>query len=131
MAQYFFINQHSELPILEMRLIENGRYGSIDHEAFYIAIQNAEIYFTMIDIDTGVTRVAHQAAGLLENIDCPGTYNMYYQFKKRDTQRVGSYRGQFEIAFGSDLKNEFTNRNLIVPIHDSLIINVISDLIKK
>lgn len=129
--QVFFINQHSELPILEMKLIENGRYGSIDHESFYIALQNARLYFTMIDIDTGVTRIAHQPAGLLENLDCPGTYNIYYQFKKRDTQRVGSYRGQFEIVFGSDVQNEFTSRTLIIPIHDELVIKIMDGLIKK
>jgi hypothetical protein len=129
--QHFFINKNSELPILELKLIENGRYGSIDHESFYTAIQNANIYFTMIDVDTAVTRIAHQPAGLLENLDCPGTYNIYYQFRKTDTQRVGSYRGQFEIVFGSDVKNEFTSKILIVPIHDELIINVTDGLIKK
>jgi len=129
--QHFFINKNSELPILEMRLIENGRYGSIDHETFYIAIQNANLFFTMIDVDTGVTRIAHQPAGLLENLDCPGTYNIYYQFRKRDTQRVGRYRGQFEIVFGLDVKNEFTSRTLIVPIHDELIVNVMDGSIKK
>ena len=131
MAQYFYINQNSELPILEMRLIENGRYGSIDHESFYIAIQNANLYFTMIDIDTGVTRIAHQPAGILENRDCPGTFNIYYQFTKRDTQRVGSYRGRFEIVFGDDLINEFTGRTLIIPIHDELVICVMDGSIKK
>jgi hypothetical protein len=129
--QNFFINKDSELPILEMSLIEDGRYGSIDHESFYTAVQNANIYFTMIDVNTGVTRIAHQPAGLLENPDCPGTYNIYYQFKKRDTQRVGSYRGQFEIIFGSDVLNEFTSRVLIVPIYDELIVNVIVGSIKK
>jgi len=131
MTQNFFINKDSELPVLEMRLIENGRYGSIDHESFYTAIQNANLYFTMIDIDTGVTKVAHKPAGIWENDDCPGTFSIYYQMTKHDTARVGKYRGQFEIVFGSDTENEFTGRTLVVPIADELVINVREGLINK
>jgi hypothetical protein len=131
MAQSFFINKNSELPVLEMKLIENGRYGSIDHESFFTALQNADLYFTMHDIDTAVVKVAHQKAGLIENTDCPGTFNIYYQMTKHDTTRVGRYRGQFEIVFGKDVENEFTGRTLIVPIADELIVNVMDGLIKK
>jgi hypothetical protein len=129
--QEFFINRGSRLPVLEMSLIENGRYGSEHHAAFYVALQNATIYFNMVDIITGVPRIAHQRATIVENEDCPGTYNLQYQWRKRDTERVGKYRGQFEIVFGDDNDSEFSEQNLVVPIYDELIININDGLIKK
>jgi hypothetical protein len=114
-----------------MKLIEQGRTGSDAHEPFYQALQNADIYFTMIDIDTGVTKVAHQPAILIENEGCTGQFNIAYEWKSRDVSRIGKYRGQFEIEFGEDNTREFAGRNLIVPIQNQLIVNVTEGLIKK
>ena len=53
--QEFYINQNSTLPTLRMELIEDGRH---DYNKFFEAIQNADITFTMVNLDTGVTKIA-------------------------------------------------------------------------
>ena len=129
--QNFFINKDSLLPILEMKLIEYGRVGSESHNPFYQALQNANIFFNMIDIDTGVVKIAHQPATIIENVGCSGQFNIAYEWKPRDVARVGKYRGQFEIIFDKDNVPEFAGRNLIVPIQNELIINITEGAIKK
>jgi hypothetical protein len=129
--QHFFINKGSILPILELKLIDNGRVGSTAHVPFYEALQNADIYFTMTDVDTGVCKVAHQPGVLIEADGCSDQFNIGYEWKPRDVSRVGRYRGQFEIIFGDDNMIEFSGKNLIVPIQNQLIINVTEGIIKK
>ena len=119
------------MPILEMKLIEYGRVGSDAHVPFYQALQNADLFFTMIDIETGVTKVAHQPAILIESDTCTGQFNIAYEWKPRDVSRIGKYRGQFEIVFGDDNIAEFAGKNLIVPIQNQLVINVTEGVIKK
>ena len=129
--QNFFINKNSILPILEMKLIEYGRVGSETHNSFYQAIQNADIFFNMVDVDTGVVKIAHQPGTIIENTGCSGQFNIAYEWKPRDVTRVGKYRGQFEIIFDKDNDPEFAGRNLIVPIQNELIINITEGVVKK
>ena len=51
----FFINKNATLPVLKLELIRDGRN---DFEKFFELIQNADIYFTMTDVVTGVKRIA-------------------------------------------------------------------------
>ena len=53
--QYFYIKQGSTLPTIRMELIEDGRH---DFHKFHECIQGADITFTMVNIDTNVTKVA-------------------------------------------------------------------------
>ena len=129
--QNFFINKGSILPILEMKLIEHGRTGSDVHEPFYQALQNADIFFNMTDVDTGVVKIAHQPAILIEADGCTDQFNIAYEWKPRDVSRPGKYVGKFEIIFDNDNVSEFAGRNLIVPIQNQLIVNVTEGLIKK
>jgi len=129
--QNFFINKGSILPILEMKLIEYGRVGSENHEPFFDALQNADIFFNMVDVDTGVVKVAHQPGILIEADGCTDQYHIAYEWKPRDVSRPGKYVGTFEIIFNKDNDKEFAGRNLIVPIQNQLIINVTEGLIKK
>jgi hypothetical protein len=129
--QNFFINQNSTLPVIQMKLVKDGRSDSIAHESFFQALQNASIYFTMIDVETGIHKVAHQKCFLIEEPGCAGEFNIAYQWKTRDTMRPGKYRGQFEIVFANDNVSEFVGQQLIVPITDELIINVTEGVIKK
>ena len=50
----FNINKNSTLPVLNLELIQDGRY---DHSDFYNKLQNSNIYFTMSDIETGVKKI--------------------------------------------------------------------------
>ena len=49
MTQQFTINKDSILPILRMELIYDGRH---DFNKFWDAIQDADITFTMTNVDT-------------------------------------------------------------------------------
>lgn len=119
---YFFINQNSELPILEMELITNG---IVDYEKFAECIQNADITFTMYNKDTSVIKISNAKAYVrLESDDsCYENYIICYDWKKRDTKDKGTYIGQFTITFNDNIVSEITtypSGKLIMPIRDEL-----------
>lgn len=121
----FFINKNATLPILKLELIKDGRN---DFRNFYELIQNADIYFTMTDVVTGIKRIGKKIASteLVTPISCVGEeYYITYQFTERDTEKAGRYVGQFTIQF---LDGTGT---LIVPIREELFINVLEGSIKK
>lgn len=122
----FFINRNSTLPRLKMELIKDGRN---DFHKFYDKIQNADIFFTMTDVTTGVKRISKKAAyiELVEpTSDCVGEeYYVVYQFSSRESSLEGRYVGEFEIVF---LDGTGT---LIAPIREELFINVLRRTIKK
>jgi hypothetical protein len=122
----FHINKKSTLPILKMELINDGRN---DYQKFHEKIQNANIYFTMTDIITGVKRIAKKSANIelvLPQSDCVGEeYFITYQFSEKETSKEGKYVGQFEIEF---LDGSGT---LLVPIRETLHVNILDQGIKK
>ncbi len=122
----FFINKSSTLPVLKLELIQDGRN---DFERFFELIQNANIYFTMTNVITGVKKIAKRTAGtqlVLPESTCTGEeYYITYQFSARETSEAGRYVGQFQIEF---LDGTGT---LIVPIRESLYVNVLEGDIRK
>lgn len=125
--QYFYIKQGSTLPRIMLELIEDGRHT---YNNFHQCIQNADITFTMINIDTNVTKVAKGKAyiKLRENDDCTENYVICYDWKAHDTKEAGSYRGIFEITFNNDIKNDeysYPNGLLVAPIRNELLITVL------
>jgi hypothetical protein len=121
----FFINQNSTLPILKMELINDGRN---DFHKFFMLIQNANIYFTMTDVETGIKRIGRKRAGtaLSTPVSCTGEeYYLVYQFSEKETLKVGRYVGQFTIDFQDG------TGTLIVPIREELFINILDGSIKK
>ena len=121
----FFINKNATLPVLKLELIQDGRN---DFNKFYDLIQNADIYFTMTDVITGVKRIAKKPTGVQQVIpeSCVGEeYYLIYHFTERDTAIAGRYAAQFTIDF---LDGSGT---LVVPIRESLYVNVLDGSIKK
>ncbi len=122
----FFINKNASLPTLKLELIQDGRN---DYHSFYQLIQNANIYFTMTDIITGVKRIAKRKAGtqlVVPQSDCTGEeYYLVYHFSQKETSVSGRFIGTFEIDF---LDGTGT---LIVPIREELVINILDGSIKK
>lgn len=121
----FNINKNATLPILKLALIQDGRN---DFSRFYEAIQDANIYFTMTDVITGVKRIAKKETSVIavSPESCVGEeYYLSYQFTTRDTSVAGRYIGQFTIEF---LDGSGT---LIVPIRETLYINILDQGIKK
>ena len=125
--QYFYIKQGSTLPRIVMELIEDGRHT---YNHFHECIQDADITFTMVNIDTNVTKIAKAKAyiKLRENDDCTENYVICYDWKARDTKEAGSYRGTFEITFNGDVKNDeytYPSGILNMPIREELIVVIL------
>lgn len=122
----FHINKNATLPKLKLELIKDGRN---DFNKFHDKIQNANITFTMSDVVTGVKRVACSNASIeqvLPKSDCNcDEFYLVYQFTSKQTSIGGRYAGQFEIEF---LDGSGT---LIVPIVETLYVNVLDQGIKK
>ena len=122
----FFINKNSTLPVLKLELINDGRN---DFHKFHEMVQNANIYFTMSDVVTGVKRIAKKETGvqlILPQSDCVGEeFYLVYQFTEKETSVAGRYAAQVSIEF---LDGSGT---LIVPIREELFINVLDGSIKK
>ena len=122
----FSINKNSTLPVLKLELIQDGRN---DFQKFHDKIQNANIYFSMTDVITGVKRIAKKETGIAQvepASDCVGDeFYLTYQFTERDTSMPGRYVGQFEIEFLDD------SGTLIVPIRETLYVNILDSGIKK
>ena len=123
--QEFYINKDSLLPILRMDLIEDGRH---DFNKFFELIQSADITFTMINRETGVTKIAKAPAyiKLREDGGCIDQYVICYNWRKRDVSEAGNYIGKFDIEFG-EVKNdeyEYPQGNLIMPLREDLMITI-------
>jgi len=121
----FFINKGATLNVLKLELIQDGRN---DFNRFNDAVQNANIYFTMTDVVTGVKRIAKKETGLqvVTPESCVGEeFYLIYNFTERDTAVAGRYIGQFTIEF---LDGTGT---LLVPIRETLYVNILDGSIKK
>ena len=121
--QEFYIKKDSLLPILRMELIEDGRH---DYNKFHELIQNSNITFTMVNRETGVTKIAKAPAYIKarENGGCVEQYVICYDWKKRDTKEEGNYVGEFNIEFG-EIKNDdydYPTGNLRMPVREDLLI---------
>ena len=126
MAQEFYICQGSELPILQMELIQDGRSN---YRKIHEAIQSADITFSMINVNNGTYKISNAPAYIKrrENSTCVDEYLICYNWKKRDTNEIGMYKGIFSINFNENLKSDETMYDygeLIVPIREDLIINI-------
>jgi hypothetical protein len=122
----FFINKGATLNTLKLELINDGRN---DFHKFHEMIQNANIYFTMTDVITGVKKIAKKETGIqlvLPQSDCVGEeFYLVYQFTEKETSVAGRYAAQFTIEF---LDGSGT---LIVPIREELFVSVLDGSIKK
>ncbi len=89
-------------------------------------LQNAIITFSMINSDNGILKIASKPAYItqkfLDNPDAPEEYYIYYNFTANDTKTPGRYLGEFSITT--------TDGELIVPIRESLFINITPSFIK-
>ena len=123
--QDWFMNKGSILPILRMELIEDGRH---DYNKFHELIQSSNITFTMVNRETGVTKIAKAPCYIKAREDggCVEQYVICYDWKKRDVNEEGTYIGKFDIEFG-EVKNDnytYPKGNLIMPIREDLMITI-------
>lgn len=133
MAQQFFITKGSTLPTLRLEMIHDGRH---DFRNAYLALQNADVTFTMTEQSTGIRRISNAKAYVVEKTDsgCEEAYVIEYRWNKRDTSEAGTYIGQFRIVFNSDLVMDgftFPSGEMNVPIAEDLLITISDSGIKK
>jgi hypothetical protein len=115
----FFIKQNSELPILKMEVVRDGRTDS--WKLFDADLDNATIRFSMKEESTGIPKIIMNNAFITEktqdNPNAPITYYIYYKWLLRDTKRKGRFLGEFSIINSMG--------ELITPIRENLYINII------
>ena len=119
----FFIKQNATLPTLKLQVVKDGRN---DFRSFMETLQNAIITFSMVNTDNGILKIASKPAYITEkffdNPDAPQEFYIYYNFTANDTKTPGRYLGEFSITT--------TDGELIVPIRESLFINITPSFIK-
>ena len=129
----FNINKNSTLPYLEIEPVNDGRN---DFKKLYIAIQSADVFFTMTNMDNGIKKIANAKAHVVSYNDggCEEKFKIQYRWKERDTKDSGRYLGQFKIRFNDNIKMEniiFPKGDLIVPIAEEIQIVINDSSIKN
>jgi len=113
----FYIKKNATLPLLKLQVVKNGRS---DYNKFMDLIENSALFFSMIDIETGIPKITSRPAGFVEKTksdpNAETEYYLYYQFQNRDTNKVGRFEGQFMLRSNDGV--------LILPIREKLYINV-------
>ena len=113
----FFIKKNATLPVLKLQVVKDGRS---DYNKFMDMIEESSIFFSMVDVETGIPKISSRPAGFVEktfvDLNAGPEYYIYYQFTPRDTNRVGRYAGQFMLRNSDGV--------LILPIREDLFINV-------
>ena len=130
MTQKFFIKKGSLLPLLRMELYNDGRNAFHKEMLINASLQNCDVTFSMKDIDTDILKISNAPAEIVKTDDCEcsDTYILQYTWKERDVKKNGTYKAWFDIKFRGDVKYGDTHMpvgNLIVPIQEELIINII------
>lgn len=125
--QQFNIVQNATLPYLEMEVINDGRHN---FDKIYIALQAADVTFNMIDNNNGIKKIVNKKCNIvpIEDNGCVEKVKVQYQWNKNDTKEKGQFKGYFKVTFKDSIVMEdmmFPKGDLIVPIAEELIINVI------
>ena len=122
----FFVRKNSNEPILKMQLIQDGRS---DFKHFHDKLSNADIRFSMRDVDSGVYKILNQPGGIVQKTklseNAETEYYIYYRWKKKDVKKVGRFEGMFSIY----LHDECTE--LKVPIREDLFINITDSFVQS
>ena len=119
----FYIKKNATLPVLKMQVVKDGRAGYLE---LMQDLEVSTIFFTMIEVETGIPKIVSAPAEIVNLILPEGSdpeYYIYFKFTARDTNSPGRYQGQFLI------KND--EGNLILPIREELYINVQDSFISE
>ena len=113
----WYIKKNATLPIIKLQVVKDGRS---EYNNFMKLIEMSSIFFSMVDVDTGIPKIVSRPAGFVEKTfidpNAEPEYYLYYQFSNRDTSKVGKYEAQFMLRSDDGV--------LILPIREKLYINV-------
>lgn len=116
----FFIQKNATLPVLKMKLMANTDY---DYEKFNEMVSNCAITFSMVDVNNKTYKIANKAGKLVvmdnKNNDLVKEYYVTYVFTEKDTNKTGSFLGEFKFDFFGEYCG-----TLIVPIKEKLYIHI-------
>jgi hypothetical protein len=125
----FFIKKDSTLPELKFPLTQDimEKYD-ITHDM----LNNVAVTFSMVDVDTGIYRIANIYGNLVINNNRPeypdeAQYTLTYRFKPYQTMKVGRFIGEFKLDF---LDSEAGCGKITLPVQSHINI-VIYDSITK
>ena len=114
----FNIKKNGTLPVLKMAVVKDGRD---DDKNFIDFIETSTLFFSMVDVNTGVSKIHMEPARFVEKTfidpNTPVEYYIYFKFQKKHTSKVGRFEGQFTLRNDSG--------TLILPIREQLFINVL------
>ena len=115
----FFIKQNSELPILKMQVVRDGRTDA--YKIFDADLDTATMRFSMKNEKNGIPKILMENAYITEksqlNPTSPYEYYIYYKWSKKDTSVKGRFIGEFHIHNSMG--------KVIAPIRENLYINII------
>lgn len=122
--QEFNIKKGSVNPVLEMELINDGRYD-FQKSLINDALQDSVVTFSMRDEETGILKISKSKANIVlaDENSCEERYVLQYKWSKRDTLKEGIYNAWFEINFNGNISSdgvEYPTGNLIVPVEEEL-----------
>lgn len=126
--QEFFIVKGSTNPVLEMELIEDGRYD-FRKSIFTEALQDSIVTFNMKDNETGIMKISKAKANIVlaSEDSCEEKYVLQYKWNERDVNKVGIYHAWFDITFNGNISSDgidYPSGTLKVPIEESLMVIV-------
>jgi hypothetical protein len=100
----FFIRKNSTLPVLKYQLTQRilEKYDITSD-----MLENVAITFSMVNLKNDRYKIANTPARLIINRDRPNfpdevEYTLAYNFKLRDTNQTGLFRGEFALDFLGD-----------------------------
>ena len=113
----FYIKKNATLPVIKLQVVKDGRS---EYNNFMKLIEVSSMFFSMVDIETGIPKITSRPAGFVEKTfiepNAEPEYYLYYQFTNRDTSKVGRYEAQFLLRSSDGV--------LILPIREKLYINI-------
>ena len=122
--QEFYIKKGSINPVIEMELINDGRYD-FQKSLINDALQDSIVTFSMKNEETGILKISKAKANIVltDEDSCQERYILQYKWDKRDTAKEGVYNAWFEISFNGNITSdgiEYPTGNLIVPVEEDL-----------
>ena len=120
----FFIKKNATLPVLKINVIKDGRS---DYDRTMRYLEETDIFFSMVDVDTEIPRITSRPAGLMKKESLDPTldteYYVYYQFTPFDTKKVARYKGQFLFRNETGILTLPLNQEIYINVTESFIID--------
>jgi hypothetical protein len=111
----WFIKKNSTLPVLKINVIKDGRS---DYDRTMRYLNETDIFFSMVDTQTGIPRISSRPAGLMKkeqlSTSAETEYYVYYQFTPFDTKKVARYKGQFLFRNDTGIMTLPLNQDILI-----------------